>query len=78
MQRVSLEIYHSISDHLAMFLIIPIEFKYDDRKETLFKQDFKYFDRENNFLDLLDIEWKSIINIEKGTPTFHLMSMKKH
>ena len=60
----------SLSDHLAQFLIIPIEFNYDNKKEKLYRRDTKNFDREHFFLDLLDIDWTSIIQIEKGDPNF--------
>ena len=67
----------SLSDHLAQFLIIPFEFTYDNKDENLFKRDTKHFDRENFFLDLLDIEWKSVINIEKGDPNFSFNNYEK-
>ena len=58
----------SLSDHLAQFLIIPIEFNYDSKKEKLFRRNTKNFDREHFFRDLLDIDWTSVIKIEKGDP----------
>ena len=58
----------SLSDHLAQFLIIPIEFNYDSKKEKLFRRNTKNFDREHFFRDLLDIDWTTVIKIEKGDP----------
>ena len=58
----------SISDHLAQFLIIPLDSCYTPHKVNTYKRDTKKFDRENFFLDLLSIEWQDVLQLEKEDP----------
>ena len=58
----------SISDHLAQFLIIPLDTGYIPRKINLFKRDTKNFDRENFFLDLISIDWPTVLQLENEDP----------
>ena len=59
----------SISDHLAQFLIIPENYEYVCKKQNTYKRDTKYFDRENFVLDLLSIDWSTIIDLESDNPS---------
>ena len=71
MEGVSGNLTFSISDHLAQFLIIPSHKHNQDRKsEEVYKRNTKNFDRENFILDLLEVNWKDEIQIEKGKPSF--------
>ena len=56
----------SISDHLAQFLIIDEEFTKISKKQNRLKRDTKNFDQENFILDLLNIDWPDIINIDQN------------
>ena len=56
----------SISDHLAQFLLIPMNLVY----VPLYKRDTKTSDRENVLLDLLDIDWSSVIKVEREDPNY--------
>ena len=58
----------SISDHLAQFLIIPIDISKHSEKRNWFKRDTKHFDKENFILDMFDINWDEIIEIDKNDP----------
>ena len=58
----------SISDHLAQFLIIPLDFNYIPRKINLYKRDTKNFDREIFFLDLTRIDWATILALGNENP----------
>ena len=58
----------AISDHLAQFLIIPLDTCFKPPKITRYKRDMKNFDRENFFLDLLSIEWNDIIQLDNRDP----------
>ena len=58
----------TISDHLAQFLIIPVNHNYIPPKKNLFKQDTRNFDRENFTHDLTKIEWPSILNLNRNDP----------
>ena len=60
----------SISDHLAQFLIIPMDFDFVPKKVNIFKRDTKNFDRENFIQDLSHINWPSIINLEEEDPNY--------
>ena len=60
----------SISDHLAQFLVIPLDTCFTPPKMNKFKRDTKNFDRENFFLDLLSIDWKEVIEIDKRDPNY--------
>ena len=69
-EGISGNITLSISDHLAQFLIIPMNFGYVPSKIYLYKRDTKNFDRENFLLDLLDIDWSLVIKLEKEDPNY--------
>ena len=56
----------SISDHLAQFLIIPEEFPKIPKKQNRFNRDTKNFDQEHYILDLLNIDWTDVININQN------------
>ena len=58
----------SISDHLAQFLIIPLDIGYVPKKINLYKRDTKNFDRENFFLDLISIDWDAVLKLENENP----------
>ena len=58
----------SISDHLAQFLIIPEEYEYLPKKLNIYKRDTKNFDKENFILDLLGIDWASVVDLESNNP----------
>ena len=58
----------SISDHLAQFLIIPLDVGYVPKKINLYKRDTKNFDRENFFLDLISIDWSTVLRFENEDP----------
>ena len=58
----------SISDHLAQFLIIPLDIGYVPKKINLYKRDTKNFDRENFFLDLISIDWDAMLKLENENP----------
>ena len=55
----------SISDHLAQFLIIPEECYKLPKRNNIFKHDTNKFDKENFILDLLNVDWPSIISVDK-------------
>ena len=69
-EGISGNITLSISDHLAQFLIIPMNFGYVLSKIYLYKRDTKNFDREIFLLDLLDIDWSLVIKLEKEDPNY--------
>ena len=58
----------SISDHLAQFLIIPLDIGNVPKKINLYKRDTKNFDRENSFLDLISIDWDAVLKLENENP----------
>ena len=60
----------SISDHLAQFLIIPVESKTYNRQFDKYKRDTKHFDREQFTLDMLEVDWKVILKTEYNDPNF--------
>ena len=71
MEGLSGNLTFSISDHLAQFLIIPShKHNQDHKSEKVYKRNTKNFDRENFILDLLEVNWKDEIQIEKGKPSF--------
>ena len=54
----------SISDHLPSFLIIPMENKKSNSPSKIqYKQDTKYFSRDDFIFDYLDIDWNSKMEI---------------
>ena len=64
-EGISGNITLSISDHLAQFLLIPMNLVYVPSKIYSYKRDTKKIDRENFLLDLLDIDWSSVIKLER-------------
>ena len=58
----------TISDHLAQFLVIPLETGDKIPNKDYFKRDTKNFDRENFFLDLLSINWDEVIKLDLQDP----------
>ena len=60
----------SISDHLAQFLIIPVEYDTKIQNVIKFKRDTRNKDRENLFLDMLDADWNKNTKIENNDPNF--------
>ena len=69
LQGISGNITISISDHLAQFLIIPQNTEKIKTFKNFYKRDFKHFDRENFILDLLDIEWDNVLDMENNNPS---------
>ena len=67
----------SISDHLAQFLIIPIQTNQIPKIHNLYKRDVRNFDRENFILDFLNIDWDNTIQIEKKDPNVSFNSLLK-
>ena len=67
----------SISDHLAQFLIIPLEYKTTIHRSDKYKRDTKNFDRENFILDLIEVDWKAIIKIQKKDPNLSFNEFEK-
>ena len=58
-----------ISDHLPSFVIIPESNQnHLPKKHNIYKRDVKNFDRNNFLLDLLEIDWNSILDIESRNP----------
>ena len=66
----------SISDHLAQFLIIPKKHPKKHKKQNIYKRDTKHFNREHFILDLLEIDWHLILEIEKNDPNISFNSFE--
>ena len=64
----------SISDHLAQFLIIPMDYNFTPKKNNIYKRDIKNFDKVNFILELRNINWNSIIDIGKEDPNYSFNS----
>ena len=58
----------AISDHLAQFLIIPIEVSKKSDMFNCFKRDTKNFDKESFILDMLDVNWNELTQTDKNNP----------
>ena len=56
----------SISEHLAQFLLIPEQLPKIPKKQNRLKSNTKNFDHENFILDLLNIDWTDVININQN------------
>ena len=67
----------SISDHLAQFLIIPVECKIIKQQFNEYKRDTKNMDKENFTLDMLEVDWKSIIKVENNDPNLSFVEFEK-
>ncbi len=69
LEGVSGNLTISISDHLAQFLIIPIKIDHKEKlKQSVYKRDYKNFDKENFILDFLAIDWDEILKIQENDP----------
>ena len=68
----------SISDHLAQFLIIPLESKFIPPKHNSYKRDMKNFDRENFILDFLSLDWKQILRLEEKDPNMSFSFLQEN
>lgn len=56
-----------LSDHLPSFMIIPkTNQNHLPKKHNIYTRNTKTFDRENFFLDLLEIDWDKTIAIERN------------
>ena len=55
----------SISDHFPQFLIIPVEISHLPRKHNLYKRNTKNFDKVNFVAEIVNINWLTILSIEK-------------
>ena len=54
----------TISDHLAQFLIIPVGSNFMPKKVNLFKRDTKNYDRDKFNVDLNNIDWLTVLNLD--------------
>ena len=77
-QGLSGNLTTSISDHYPQFLIIPTENPKTTKKHNLFKRDFQNFDRINFVAEILNVDWNSVLSIEKGDPdnSFNMFDAK--
>ena len=58
-----------ISDHLPSFVIIPNpNQRHLPKKNNIYRRNYQDFDRENFLLDLLDIDWGNVLEIQKNDP----------
>ena len=53
----------TVSDHLAQFLIMPLELPKAPHKINIYRRNTKNYDRENLVLDIIAIDWKHLMNI---------------
>ena len=60
----------SLSDHLAQFLIISEQNHKLPTKHNIYKRDTKNFDKDNFIMDLLDIEWPIILDLDRNDPNY--------
>ena len=67
----------SISDHLAQFLIIAENYDYIITKSNIFKRDTKNFDKENFLIEISNINWDTVIQIEQEDPNVSFNSFEK-
>ena len=67
----------SLSDHLAQFLLIPDLSPKQKKKRFFYKRDTKNFDRVNFLLDLLDIEWSQILNVQNNDVIASFIAFEK-
>ena len=56
-----------ISDHFPQFLIIPVEISYLPRKH---KRNTKNFDKVNFIAEIVNINWPTLLSIEKNDPNY--------
>ena len=55
----------SISDHLPQFMLITQNIQ-TTKKQEIFRRNYKNFDQENFTLDLIGIDWKKHLQIDKN------------
>ena len=67
----------SISDHLAQFLIIPIDYTIHLHNYDKYKRDTKNLDKEKFILDLLEVDWKTTIKTENNDPNLSFIEFEK-
>ena len=67
----------SISDHLAQFLIIPIDYMVHNHNNNVYKRSMKNLDKEDFILDLLEVDWKSTIKIDNNDPNYSFNEFEK-
>ena len=67
----------SLSDHLAQFLIIPGEGQHSTNKKTQYARNMKNFDREHFFLELYEIDWTNILNLQSNDPNVAFENLQK-
>ena len=77
MEGISGNLTICISDHLAQFLIIPGIKNKTPKRHNLYKRETKNFDRENFILDLLEIDWHSILELQNNDPNFSFNSFER-
>ena len=70
LEGISGNITLSISDHLAQFLIIPLDYQIHIQKHDKYRRDTANLNKEEFILDLLEIDWKKILKIENNDPNF--------
>ena len=73
---ISSHLTSTISDHLAQFLIVPMECHKVKGKHNFFKRDTRNFDRENFLLDFLEINWQDTIDVSKNDPNYSFNSFE--
>ena len=62
---ISGNIFTSISDHLAQFLLFPLSQTKHDKKNEIYKHTFKHFKAENFLNDVQNIDWDQALKIHK-------------
>ena len=67
----------SISDHLAQFLIIPEKYSHLTEKINIQKRDMKNLNKENLLNDLSNVNWNSLICLDKEDPNFSYTVIEK-
>ena len=65
-KTISGNITHSISDHLAQFMVTDTQLEKSYKNKITFQRDFSNFDQENFILDLLGIEWDKHLETDKN------------
>ena len=58
----------AISDHLAKYLIMPIEVSKQSEILNCFKRDTKNFDKENFILDMFGVDYIELIQAHRNNP----------
>ena len=73
---VSRNLTVSISDHLPQFLVVSKDNIKIINKQKLFKRE-KNFDEESLLAEVININWKSVLEIEKGNPNLTFENYNK-